>query len=262
MRVMKAHFRFNDELEDFLAVGTGHVSEYSFVVAPAVKDAIESLGVPHPEVDLILVNGRSVGWDYRLAHGDRVSVYPRSQGVVLSPILRLRPEPLRVLRFILDAHLGRLARLLRMLGFDSTYDSRADRKRIIETATAEQRMILTRDRGLLKDGKVTHGYWVRATHPRLQIEEVVRRLDLRSHFTPFRRCMHCNGILVERPATEVAQRVPPRVRDRARAFHQCNTCGKIYWEGTHVERMRRLIDELSARPHDDSRSDQSPSPDD
>lgn len=262
MRMMKAHFRFNEELHDFLPAAAGGACEYSFLVAPAIKDAIESLGVPHPEVDLILVNGRSVGWDYRLAHGDEVSVYPRSQGVHVSPVLRLRSELPLVLRFVLDAHLGRLARLLRMLGFDSTYDSRADRKRIVEIAAAEQRLILTRDRGLLKDGRVTLGYWVRTTQPRLQIEEVIRRFGLRTRFTPFARCMQCNGILVERAAAEVAHQVPPRVRNRAPAFKQCSACEKIYWEGTHVERMRRLIAKLAVEPWDGSHGDLRPSPDD
>ena len=245
MHAKTARIRFYAELNDFLPAGKRQVAfDYTFTGTPSIKDAIEAIGVPHPEVDLVVVNGVSIGWDYHLAPDDAVSVYPVFEAMDISPAVRLRPEPLRVTRFLLDAHLGRLARLLRMLGFDSAYDAGYESTRAIEIATGENRIILTRDRQLLKNARITRGYWVRATEPREQIEEVVARLDLRSQFAPFTRCMECNGEIVDRTDTEVANRVPPRARARAEAFHQCAECGKIYWEGTHVERMRRLIEEL------------------
>jgi len=158
--------------------------------------------------------------------------------------VRLRPEPLRETRFVLDVHLGRLARWLRMLGFDTVYDNAYDDARIVDIAAREHRIILTRDRGLLKHARVTHGTWVRATDPRRQIDEVVDRLDLRARFAPFTRCMECNGALESRARADIAARVPPRARRRASAFHQCAGCGKVYWDGTHVARMRRLLAEL------------------
>ena len=246
MHANSARFRFYAELNDFLPTDTRHVAfEYSFTGTPSIKDAIEAIGVPHPEVDLIIVNGSSVAWDYHLATGDDVSVYPVFEAMDISPIVRLRPKPLRVARFILDVHLGRLARLLRMLGFDSVYDAGYESRQIVEIAGGERRIILTRDRELLKNSKVTHGYWVRASDPRVQIEEVVGRLDLRSKFAPFTRCMECNGRIVERPVAEVADQVPPKARERAKALYQCDECKKVYWEGTHVEHMRRLIEKLS-----------------
>jgi hypothetical protein len=242
----RARFRFYAELNDFLPAAKRQVAfDYDFAGTPSVKDAIEAIGVPHPAVDLIVANGVSVGWDYHLASGDNVSVYPTFEALDISHAIRLRPAPLRVTRFVLDAHLGRLARWLRMLGFDSVYDPRSNRTDVIAIAAGEHRVILTRDRLLLKDKRVTHGYWVRATSPRAQIEEVVARLHLHSQFAPFSRCMECNGTISERAAEEVASRVPPGARERAASFHQCDRCGRIYWEGTHVRHMRRLIDELT-----------------
>ena len=241
-----ARFRFYAELNDFLPAGKRQLAfDYSFTGSPSIKDAIEAVGVPHPEVDLVVVNGASVGWDYHLASGDDVSVYPVFEAMDISHIVRLRPKPLRVTRFVLDVHLGRLARWLRMLGFDSVYDTGYDSVQIIEHAVDERRIILTRNRELLKNTRVTHGYWVRTTNPRAQIEEVVRKLDLRSQFAPFTRCMECNGEIIERTAAEVADQVPPKARERAESFYQCSECRRVYWEGTHVERMRRLIEELS-----------------
>ena len=245
MHANSARFRFYAELNDFLPTGKRHVTfDYSFTDTPSIKDAIEAVGVLHPEVDLIVVNGSSVGWDYHLGAGDDVSVYPVFEAMDISPIVRLRPKPLRVTRFVLDVHLGRLARLFRMLGFDSVYDAGYESTQIIEISAAERRIILTRGRGLLKNRRVTHGYWVRATDPRVQILEVVDRLDLRSQFAPFTRCMECNGKIVEQLLADVIDQVPPKARERVKALYQCGECRKVYWEGTHVERMRRLIEEL------------------
>lgn len=246
MHANTARFRFYAELNDFLQTDRRQVAfDYRFSGTPSIKDAVEAIGVPHPEVDLIVVNGVSVGWDYHLAPGDAVSVYPVFEAVDIAPIVRLRPEPLRVTRFVLDVHLGRLARLLRMLGFDSAYDTSYDEPRIIDLATRESRIILTRDRSLLRNSRVTHGYWVRATEPRRQIEEVVERLDLRSQFAPLTRCMACNGEIVEQSGREVLDRVPPLARERATGFYRCRGCDRVYWDGTHVDDMRRLIEELS-----------------
>jgi len=246
MQTNKARFRFYAELNDFLPTGKRQVSfDYEFTGNPSIKDAVEAIGVPHPEVDLVVVGGVSVGWEHHLRDGDDVAVYPVFEAVDISPAVRLRAKPLRVSRFVVDTHLGRLARWLRMLGFDAAYDARYGDARIIEIAASEGRVILTRDRGLLKNTKVTHGYWVRSTNPRAQIEEVVGRLDLRSQFAPFTRCMECNGAIHERPLDEVYELVPPKARERSRKFYRCNGCHRVYWEGTHVERMRRLIEEIS-----------------
>lgn len=240
-----ARFRFYAELNDFLPEDRRRVTfQYRFAGSPAVKDAVAAIGVPHPEVDLVVVNGVSVGWDYHLTNGDRVSVYPVFEALDISPIVRLRPEPLRAPRFVLDVHLGRLARWLRMLGFDSLYRTDYDDAEIIDIAAAEHRIILTRDQGLLKNSRVTHGYWVRTTNPKTQLAEIVDRFDLRSRFAPFTRCMECNGETVACRLDDVTDQVPPKVRKRATDFRRCTACGKAYWAGSHVARMQALIDEL------------------
>lgn len=250
MRAHRAEFRFYEELNDFLAPGRRKVSfPYDFNGAPAIKDAIEALGVPHTEVDMILANGHSVGFEYALQPGDRIAVYPVFEALDISPIIRLRPAPLREVRFVLDVHLGKLAKFLRLLGFDVGYQTGATDDAIIRQARRERRIILTRDRGILKDGRVTHGYWVRNTHPPEQCREVLRRFDLARAIAPFTRCLECNGRLTERPRSEVGARVPPRVAARCREFRACDRCGRLYWKGTHYAALRTRIEELT---HDDA----------
>jgi len=242
----QAEFRFYAELNDFLdrRPGTGLVA-YRFYGRPSVKDAVEALGVPHTEVDLLLVNGVSVGFTHQLAPGDRVAVYPVFEGFDISPLSRLRPEPLRRTRFVLDVHLGKLARILRLLGFDTHYENDADDHRIRFLAAGEQRIILTRDRGLLKHRSVTHGYCVRSPDPREQAAEVLRRFDLAACVNPFSRCPVCNGDLAPVEKQEVLHLLPERTRSSVQKFTRCSDCGKIYWEGSHHRALADLVDELT-----------------
>jgi len=164
-----ANFRFYEELNDFLAPAqVKRTIEYRFDGNPAVKDPIEVLGVPHSEVDLILVNEVSVGFDYQLRHGDRVAVYPVFESLDISSLQRLRPQPLRVTRFMVDVNLGKLAKRLRMFGFDTAYGNDFNDAEIVERAQRGKRIILTRDRRLLFRKTVTHGYWVRSDDPKTQ----------------------------------------------------------------------------------------------
>ena len=173
---------------------------------------IEAIGVPHTEVDLILANGESVDFDYLVENGDYVSVYPVFESVDITPLLRVRPRPLRVVRFVLDVHLGRLATYLRMIGFDALYPADYRDEELARISAEEQYILLTRDRGLLKRGQVTHGYWVRATEPRRQLVEVLRRFDLFGQTAPFRRCLRCNSLLEPVRKEEIVGRLPPKIR--------------------------------------------------
>lgn len=245
MQQNQAHFRFYEELNDFLLPDRKkRTFAYHFNGRPAVKDAIEAIGVPHTEVDLILVNGKSVGFDYQLQCDDRVAVYPVFETLDISPLIRLRPKPLREPKFILDVHLGKLARLLRMLGFDTLYRNDYEDAEIIRQALAEHRIILTRDQGLLKVKQVTHGYWIRATAPEAQAREVLRRLDLFSEIRPFARCMECNGTIEEVDKTDIIHRLPPKTVSYFDEFFKCATCGKVYWKGSHHDKMEALIKRL------------------
>lgn len=237
-----AEFRFYEELNDFLPPEKRKRSfRYSFRGTPSVKDAIEALGVPHTEVDLILVNGESVGFDYLLKGGERVAVYPAFESLDISSLTRLRPQPLRRPRFVLDVHLGKLARLLRMLGFDTLYRNDYSDPEIIYISLREKRIILTRDRALLKHRAITHGYWVRSTHPREQLQEVLHRFDLFSRIRPFHRCMVCNGLIEEVSKSEVLDQLEPKTRRYYDEFYRCTGCGKIYWKGSHYTGMVEYI---------------------
>ena len=203
--------------------------------------------MPHTEVDLVLVDGESVDFTRRLCGGERIAVYPVFERLDITPVTRLRPRPLRHTKFVLDVHLGKLARYLRLLGFDVLYRADFDDATIIGRSLAELRIILTRDRGLLKHTVVTHGYWVRATDPRQQVGEIVRVFDLGNSTRPFSRCLRCNGELRPVAKDTVADRLPPLVRAHFEEFAQCRECDHLYWPGSHHVRLRRIVDELIDR---------------
>jgi len=246
----RAVFRFYEELNDFLPQGQRRVSfEHDFFGNPAVKDTVEALGVPHAEVDLILVNGESVTFAYHLQDGDRVAVYPVFESLDLSGTTRLRERPLREPTFILDVHLGKLARYLRLFGFDSSYRNNFKDEEIIRIAAEERRIILTRDLGILKNGRVTHGYWLRSQEPLEQLRELFERLDLAGCTRPFTRCPVCNGLLERRAKGSVD--LPSATRACYDEFAQCRSCGHVYWKGSHYGALRALIDRYAgASPPD------------
>ena len=211
---------------------------------------MESLGAPHTEVDLIVANGDSVDFGYRVRDGDRISFYPRFESIDVGPILRVRPRPLPALRFVLDVHLGKLASFLRLLGFDSLYRRDFEDESLARLSSAERRILLTRDRGLLKRSQVTYGYWIRETSPRLQLIEVARRFGLKDSLEPFSRCLRCNETIRPVSREEVASRLLPRTREHFREFRRCPKCDRVFWKGSHHDRMQDFLQEVvaSARP--------------
>ena len=212
--------------------------------ARSVKDAIESVGVPHPEVDLILVDGVSVDFTHVLRGGERVAVYPMFEALDIAPVRRLRGLPLREPRFVADVHLGKLARHLRMAGFDTRYAPDWDDDHIVARAATERLTILTRDKGMLRRSDVERGYFVRATAADEQLREVVAALQLEARLAPFSRCRECNALLEEAPRESVLEQLPARVRGSYTRFKRCPRCARVYWEGTHYARMRSLIERV------------------
>jgi uncharacterized protein with PIN domain len=250
----RALIRFYAELNDFLPPNRRFTRfEHSFTLAPSVKDVVESLGVPHTEVDLIVANGDPVAFSYRVRPGDRISVYPVFESIDLSDSATAHRRPLRATRFVLDVHLGRLARYLRLFGLDTLYRNDYVDEELVALAEAERRLLLTRDVGVLKRGDLSRGYFVRAVRPRLQIVEVLTRFDLFGAVDPFTRCVCCNGVLRKAAEAEVARGVPPRARAAHEDFRVCAECERIYWPGSHHKRMTALVEEVmrSARlPHE------------
>jgi hypothetical protein len=241
----KAEFRFYEELNDFLPKEKRKRSfTYQFYGNPTIKDALEASGVPHPEIEIIVVNGISVGYDYHLTDGDRVAIYPIFESLDISPLVKLRDKPLRETKFIIDINLGKLVRFLRLLGFDSSYDNSFKEEQIIHLSSRDKRIILTRDRELLKHKTVTHGYWLRNTDPSKQLKEVIRRFDLMANLAPFTRCISCNGILKSVEKKKIINLIPAETKKYFTEFYQCNSCNKIYWPGSHYQKMLKKIEKL------------------
>lgn len=242
-----ARLRFHGELEDFLAPASrGRPIDYPVSRRASIKDVIEALGVPHPEVDAIRVDATPVGFDYPLGNGDTVEIFPAGAELA-APVRHLRPPLPRPRRFLLDVHLGRLARYLRLLGVDCGYRNHAGDAELAARAEAEGRILLTRDRNLLKRRRIALGRFVRADDPFDQLAEVARAFDLRDELAPFTRCTRCNGCLVAVDKAKVAHRLEPLTRRYVDDFLQCDRCGQVYWHGSHVARMEALVERLRRR---------------
>ncbi|MBD2184199.1 Mut7-C ubiquitin/RNAse domain-containing protein [Planktothrix sp. FACHB-1355] len=239
------NFHFHTELNFFLPTNKRNVT-YSIVLSdsPSIKDAIESQGVPHPEVALILVNGESVDFSYLLQDGDEINVYPISELTNNSYSVSVEPEPLSTPCFVLDVHLGKLASSLRMLGFDTLYRNDYDDEELAEISSREKRILLTRDTGLLKRSIVTYGYYVRQTNPQKQLIEVIKRFDLKKAVNPFKRCITCNGLLAPIAKETILEQIPPKVRESVDEFHSCQDCKQVFWRGSHYDKMRQFVDEV------------------
>lgn len=210
-----------------------------------IKDCIESLGVPHTEVSFITSNKKFVDFSKVVQNGEIYCVYPETNLQIDEKYLctprfsDLSIEP----RFILDIHLGKLARLLRMFGLHADYGMVNDEE-IYKKALKEFLIILTRDRKLLMRKEITFGYIPRSDFPEEQFKEVYRKYKLKEYIRPFTRCIECNGKLEIVEKSYVVGNVPQRVFDTYNTFAICNKCGKIYWSGSHYTHMVSVIERL------------------
>lgn len=209
-----------------------------------VKHLIESLGVPHTEVDVILVNGKSQDFSFRVSDGDEVGVYPDSEELNPYQLIHLKPESKSQPQFVLDGHLGKLATYLRLLGFDTLYRNDYDDLELAEISSHQQRILLTRDRGLLKRGQVIRGYYIRTKVPRKQVIEVLKRFNLIGRERRFTRCARCNGLLVPVSKAKVINQLEPKTRQFYNEFRICRGCDQIYWKGSHFDRMESQLQEM------------------
>lgn len=233
------------ELNDFVgAAARGVTMRRPFRAHQTVKDVLEAMGIPHTEVDLILVNGASAGFTDRPAPGDRIAAYPVFEALDIGSTARLRPVPLRDPRFVVDVNLGGLARLLRLLGFDVWWSCDADDAELAVISRERRRILLTRDRGLLKRRAITHGLFVHAEQPTRQVVEVIRRLDLGGRLAPLTRCLRCGDRLAGVAKDQVLDELQPLTRRYYDEFSRCAGCSRIYWRGTHYGRLLGLVGEL------------------
>jgi uncharacterized protein with PIN domain len=202
-----------------------------------VKDLIESLGVPRVEIDRIQVHGETVSLDYLVRDQDDIDVHPGFQIA--------RPP-----RFVVDDNVAKLVPLLRMLGFDTLYAQGATDSWIATISKQEGRTIVSRDKGLLKRKEIHSGLYVRSTRPPEQLQEVVKRLQLREDCRPFTRCLSCNGMLCALETDEAARNpeIPSGVRSWTNEFYQCTGCRKVFWKGSHHQSMERLVHHILRHP--------------
>ncbi|MBL8161256.1 MAG: Mut7-C ubiquitin/RNAse domain-containing protein [Anaerolineae bacterium] len=240
----RASFTFDGALNFFLPRAQQYQRiEHVFEWRASIKDMIESLGVPHPEIELIVVNGAAVDFNHIVEPGDVVIAYPPEHGVAVTALPLRPPYPGRP-AFILDQHLGRLAAYLRMLGFDTLYRNDYHDEELARVSHDEQRILLTRDIGLLKRSLVIYGYYVRETNRQRQLAEITRRYHLTDAVQPFRHCMKCNGLLIWVAKEAVADQLPDGTARYYDEFHRCTSCEQVYWKGPHYQRMQTLIDQV------------------
>jgi len=243
-----ASFRFFGTLNDFLPKAQKEKEiRYSFGGSPAVKDAIEALSVPHPEVNAILVNAQPVAFNYLLQAEDTVEVYSQKHFPEWPHAPKLRAECPEPVAFILDVHLGKLAKSLRLLGFDTVYENNYDDQTIAGRAAGENRIVLTRDVGLLKLKIVQWGYWLRSQNSEKQLAEVLAYYNLLPQLQPFTRCLVCNGPLQNVPKEAVLGQLPSKTKLHFQEFHQCQTCRRVFWKGSHYQRMEAFVQQLKMR---------------
>ena len=239
-------FRFYGTLNDFLTESCIQVPFFHQIPDhSSIKDAIEALGVPHPEIDLILVNGNSVDFSYFPRAGDWVSVYPSFSKIDIRSISKVHSCPTRK-DFVLDVHLGKLARYMRLLGFNALYRNTYRDEELAEISSQEDRILLTQDRGILKRVIVTYGYIVRSPYPKQQLQEVMDKYDLYDQVTPFCRCPRCNGLLTKVAKRDVYNRLPHYTRLTYEQFFECQDCQQLYWKGAHFQRLQQFINAFSS----------------
>ncbi len=219
-------------------------SSFSWEGDATIADVIASLAIPAGDVDLALRNGESVSPGAPVHAGDRIALFPVFESFDIGSVQRLRAHPLRVPLFILDVHLGKLAAHLRMLGFDAAYGQSVGDEALLQQSLAGPRILLSRDRALVGDSRLTRAFLIRSEDPAAQLLEVVRRFQLQGLFRPFSRCLRCNDPLVSVDQNQVRTLLPPRVRDAQTEFHRCPSCRRVYWPGTHQDRMRAFINRL------------------
>ena len=243
MDTLTAELRFSGEIKDFLGPDNngGHV-EYPVNRRASIKDVIEALGVPHTEVGKILVGGAEVGFDHLLLPGERVRVQAHELPLRVDRPTLLRPRSYPRLLFIVDVNAGKLARSLRLLGLDTAYDHRWADDAIARLANEEQRVVLSRDRDLLKRALVEYGKLIRSNSPREQLLEVLRVFGLQGPFELFSRCLRCNALLRPVAKEAILHKLEPKTKRYFTRFRLCPNCRRVYWRGSH---HRRMLDELS-----------------
>jgi uncharacterized protein len=242
---------FHGDLSRFLTSKRAN-AERQLSERTSVKDIIEACGIPHTEIDLLLVNGRPVDFAHVLGAEASLEVYPIDAGGI-TPFPENRLQVRTIYKFIGDGHLGKLVRDLRLLGIDVAYDRAAEDRQLVKIAAEENRALLTRDRRLLMHSAVRHGYYLRSQNPLNQTVEVLRRFDLNDVLAPFSRCLRCNAPLEPVEKARVIDRLEPLTKIYYETFQRCPNCEHVYWRGSHFDKLIKRIEEVHSSLADDSK---------
>jgi hypothetical protein len=281
--MVKVTICFRDELASLLHRGRNKEShEIAFDGKRSVKDLIESTGIPHTEIGLILVNEKraapaaqegpgsfksysrdekdcffctlfrgiskkAVDFSYILQDGDRIEVRPALLRKYSAPGSGAGDEEILLL---CDEHLWKLCRRLRLLGFDAAFNKEWDDARLAEISGKEGRVLLTRDRRLLMRKNVAAGLLIRSTDVEEQVNEVLENLDLKSKCRPFSRCLLCSGRLREAAAGDndfegIKRQIPLDVLSWCREYNICLNCGQVYWKGSHYKKLAEKVEKYT-----------------
>ena len=251
----KASLRFYNELNEILPENRrSSYIEAEFTEKRSVKDMIEALGVPHTEIDVILANGRSVDFGYILKDGDRICVYPVCETPDISDVIHLKPIPGCRSRFVADINIRDIVRYMRALGLDVYFNPSSSARDIIGISKKEDRIILTRSKKLLKHNDAVLGILLRRGPLEEQVRDVIQRLGIREEVKPFSRCLKCNSFLKDVNKSDIEERLPQKTRAYCDKYAICMSCNKIYWEGSHVVEMKRVIKEILKSNNSGARS--------
>lgn len=237
-------FYFHGNLADLLPRNfrTQKCIRTTFKRRASVKDFVESYGVPHPEIDKITISCREVDFHYLVKENDILHIHPISPETNFFTPSLLRRDPLKSLRFVVDVNVAKITGKLRMLGFDTYCDSSLDDARLAAISSCRRRILLTRDRNLLKRNVVEFGHLIRSRHPKKQLAEVFHLFNLQKKLQPFSRCLHCNGLLSPVAKKKIEHLLEPLTLKYYDDFQNCLSCGKIYWQGSHRQKMAEELD--------------------
>ncbi|MGP3986936.1 Mut7-C RNAse domain-containing protein [Streptomyces sp. 3N207] len=238
---LRLHVQVPDELRLFLPArlrrqaGQPEGVSCPYDGTSSLGHVVQSLGVPLTEVAGLRADGTAVPDSYRPPDGARIALSPVPRPQPLPPDAPSPP------RFVLDVHLGALARRLRLLGVDTAYRNDAHDPELVEQANEERRVLLTQDRGLLRRRTLWLGAYVRGSRPDDQITDVLARFD--PPLAPWTRCPACNGTLRAVAKEEIADQLPPGTRRTYDTFTRCTVCGRLYWPGAHHAGLTARVDD-------------------
>jgi uncharacterized protein with PIN domain len=245
---MSVRLVFHGELVELLNKNGTPGSIRELLRTAPVKDLVESQGIPHTEVGSIVTSsGEERDFRYTPDFGETLHIHPHEPPVDVTKGTVLFPRPFEKIRFIVDVNVGRLAKLLRIGGFDTLYNPKWGDGEIAEKAHTEERVLLTRDRELLKRNAVLRGRLIRSFDPWGQFGEVITFFGLGEKIDLFSRCPRCNKLLEPVKKEDVIDRLEPLTRLMYDSFTICPRCGQIYWQGSHHSRIREKMAESLAR---------------